>query len=67
MAWALTASIPPAPTAVPAAWASLGTASPVKVSSGEGDGQEGPKRAAMGLDSEVTAIVSWFPDSHGPP
>lgn len=43
--------MPPSPTTVPATWALLGTASPVKVRSERGrraGGQEGLKRAAMG-------------------
>ena len=45
----LTASTPLAPTAVPAAWASLGMASPVKVRSGRGmGGLEGSRKDGQG-------------------
>ena len=46
----LTASTPLAPTAVPATWASLGMASPVKVRSGHGmGGLEGSRKDSQGL------------------
>lgn len=66
----LTASMPLAPTAVPAAWASLGMASPVKVRSGRGmGGLEGSRKDGQGgLDSTVPTTHTdpltalWMPE-----